>query len=145
MKKVLIASDHAGYRLKQHLISQLGSTVDGIQIIDLGPKDETSVDYPSYSRKLCEEVLAGRGDCGILVCGTGQGMAMQANRFKGIRAALCWDIPSAHYSRDHNDSNVLCLGGRLIPDGYAVEIAKEWLKTPFSGGRHLGRIKMFDC
>lgn len=143
MKKILIASDHAGFKLKQFLIAQLNPFED-IRWIDLGPSDEKSVDYPDYARKLCEAFLKKEGDGGILICGSGQGMAMQANRYKGIRAALCWDIPSAKYSRQHNDANVLCIGGRLIPQGYAVEIAKTWLQTPFENGRHAQRIAKFD-
>jgi ribose 5-phosphate isomerase B len=143
--KVLIASDHAGFDLKKYMIQELSAVVRDLELIDLGPDTSTkSVDYPDYSRKLCEALTAGKGEYGILICGSGQGMAMQANRFKGIRAALCWDLPSAKFSRLHNDANVLCLGGRLIPFGYAIEIAKLWLETTFEGGRHLARIKKFD-
>ncbi len=141
--KLLIASDHAGFKLKEFLISQLPVAQD-VSLLDLGPSDEARVDYPDFSKKLCEALLSRKGDLGILICGSGQGMAMQANRFKGIRAALCWDLPSAQFSREHNDANVLCLGGRLIPDGYALEIARLWLKTPFAKGRHEERIKKFD-
>jgi len=142
--KILIASDHAGFSLKQHLIKELPAITEGLEFIDLGTHDEKSVDYPDFSKKLAQEFLSKKGDFGILICGSGQGMAMGANRFKHIRAALCWDIPSSQLSRRHNDANVLCLGSRLIPFGYAVEIAKVWLSTPFEGGRHQGRVSKLD-
>src|SRR4051812_32993090 len=106
--KILIASDHAGFKLKSYIISQLEILSDRFQFIDLGPSDEQSVDYPDYATKLCRALLEGKADLGILICGSGQGMAMRANRFKGIRAALCWDLPSAQLSRQHNNANVLC-------------------------------------
>lgn len=141
MKKILIASDHGGLELKQELIKNFSKD---FEFIDLGVKDRTSVDYPDFAKLLCEKLLSNQGEMGILVCGSGQGMAMQANRFKGIRAALCWDLPSAILSREHNNANVLCLGGRLIPFGYAVEIARTWLNTKFLGDRHTKRVEKLD-
>lgn len=144
MKKILIASDHAGFPLKEQLKRELTVLDQSIEFIDLGTTDEKSVDYPDFSKKLAKAFLDGKGEAGILICGSGQGMAMGANRFKSIRAALCWDLPSAQLSRRHNDANILCLGSRLLPFGYAVEIAKVWLQTPFEGGRHQSRLDKLD-
>ena len=141
-EKILIASDHAGLPLKKHLIAELSR--EGVEFIDLGPEDEKSVDYPDFAKKLCEALLSKKATRGILMCGSGQGMAITANRFKGIRAALCWDLPSSELARKHNDANVLCLGARLIPFGYAAEIAKKFLSTPFEGGRHQNRVRSID-
>lgn len=141
MKKVFLASDHAGLHLKNYLKSQLGIKNE---IIDLGPIDDSRVDYPDFAIVLSEKVLKNSGSVGILICGSGQGMAMTANKFRGIRAALCWDEPSASLSRQHNDSNVLCIGGRLIPDGLALLISEKWLASEFEGGRHAGRVEKMD-
>ncbi|MDZ4676629.1 MAG: ribose 5-phosphate isomerase B [Oligoflexia bacterium] len=143
MTKVLIAADHGGISLKKQLISELSHL--NFEFIDLGTHDEKSVDYPDYAKKLCQEVINKKADYGILICGSGQGMAMSANRHKNIRAALCWDIPSAKLSREHNNANVLCLGARLIPFGLAIEIARTWLSTPFAGGRHKLRTEKMEC
>jgi ribose 5-phosphate isomerase B len=143
MPKVLIASDHAGLPLKKHLITDLGP--EGVEWIDLGAHDETSVDYPDYAKKLSEELLKHKADFGVLVCGSGQGMAMTANKFKGIRAAMAWDLPSAKLSREHNNANILCMGARLIPFGLASEITRTWLSTSFAGGRHEKRTNKIDC
>ena len=143
--KILIASDHGGLSLKNYLLKEAVSLGTDVEFIDLGAHDENSVDYPDYAKKLSQELLNKKADKGILVCGSGQGMAIQANRFKGIRAALCWDVPSAKLSREHNNSNVLCLGNRLIPHGLATEIVKVWLQTPFAGGRHEKRTEKLDC
>lgn len=141
MKKIFIASDHGGFKLKSFLVQQLGVHHE---LIDLGPKDDKSVDYPDYAKILSENVLKNSGSQGILLCGSGQGMAITANKFKGIRAALCWDEVSAKLSREHNNTNVLCLGGRLIPDGLALLICEKWLTTEFAGGRHQNRVSKMD-
>ncbi|MCC6276672.1 MAG: ribose 5-phosphate isomerase B [Oligoflexia bacterium] len=143
MTKVLIASDHAGLVLKEFLKSQ--AALLNIEFVDLGTHADTSVDYPDFATLLCKELLGGKASLGVLVCGSGQGMAMRANRFKGIRAALAWDETVARLSREHNNSNVLCLGSRLIPNGLAVNILKSWLNTSFAGGRHQGRVEKLDC
>lgn len=140
--RVLIASDHAGFELKEYLIKNLKSL--NIEFLDQGTHNEESVDYPDYAKKLCKALLSGDAPRGILICGTGQGMAIQANRFKGIRAALCWSVGVAKLSREHNDSNVLCLAGRVLDRELALEIAKTWLTTEFLGGRHLRRTEKFD-
>ncbi len=137
--KICIASDHGGYALKQAIIAHLKS--EGIVLEDLGCKSETSVDYPDYAALVAKEVSDGMANMGILVCGTGIGMAITANKFKGVRAAAISDLYSAKMSREHNDLNVLCLGGRVIDPGLAIEIVKIFLNTPFAGDRHLARIQ----
>jgi ribose 5-phosphate isomerase B len=139
---VALASDHAGFQLKEIVKEHLSGR--GVNTLDLGTDSMQSVDYPDYARKVCEGVLAGDAGKGILICGTGLGMAMMANRFKGIRAALCHDHFTAKAARSHNDSNVLVLGGRILGTDLAVEIVDTWLDTPFEGGRHERRTKKFD-
>ena len=112
--------------------------------LDLGTDSTGSVDYPDYARKVCEAVLAGDADKGVLICGTGLGMSMMANRYKGIRGALCHDHFTARAARSHNDSNVLILGGRILGTDLTKEIVDTWLDTPFEGGRHERRTKKFD-
>lgn len=140
--KVALASDHAGFGLKEiikeHLLGR------GVTPVDLGTDSVQSVDYPDYARKVCEAVLSGSSDRGILICGTGLGMSMMANRYKGIRGALCHDHFTARAARSHNDSNVLILGGRILGMDLAREIVDTWLDTPFEGERHLKRINKFD-
>ena len=130
---IAIASDHGGYTLKQTLIDHL--TAQGIQVEDLGCHGE-AVDYPDYAEKLCRGVVAGTYERGILVCGTGIGMSIAANKIPGIRAALCADCYSAEMSRQHNDANVLCLGGRTLGPELAKRIADTYLSTGFSGVEH---------
>jgi ribose 5-phosphate isomerase B len=141
--KIVIGSDHAAYRLKeivkQRLISQ------GFEVTDLGAFGEASVDYPSIGGALAGRVSQGEFPRGILMCGTGLGMSMVANRFARVRAALCNDLFSALMSRRHNDANILVMGGRVVGDVLALEIVKTWLETPFEGGRHQNRLSMFDC
>ena len=132
-----IAADHAGYALKQTLIDHL--TARGIPFEDLGCYEEKSVDYPEYAEKLGRAVAAGTYEKGILVCGTGIGMSIAANKIPGVRAALCADCYSAEMTRLHNDSNVLCLGGRTVGSELAKKIADIWLGTDFSGIEHHAR------
>ncbi len=139
---VVIASDHAAFQLKEKI--KLFLIENGIAVEDAGVHDEGSVDYPDYGIKVASLVSAGKFDRGILLCGTGIGMSMVANRFSNVRAALCNDVLSAIMSRRHNDSNVLVMGGRLIGDVLAIEILKAWLETPFEGGRHQKRIDKFN-
>lgn len=140
--KIAIGSDHAGFELKSHIAAFLAKI--GIETEDLGPLDESSVDYPDYAKKVCESVLSGKCERGILVCGSGVGMSIAANRFKGIRAVLCTSLYLAEYSRLHNDSNVLCLPGRLMEKEAAENIVEKWLDTAFEGGRHERRVKKLD-
>ena len=137
---IAIASDHAGYALKQLIIDHL--TEQNIPVDDLGCGGEP-VDYPLYAEKLCRAVAAGQYERGILVCGTGIGMSIAANKIPGIRAALCGDCFSAEMSRQHNDANVLCLGGRVVGSGLAKRIVDTYLNTGFSHGEsHTRRIAM---
>jgi len=140
--KLLIASDHGGFALKEDLIQTLASTCESIT--DLGVHENTSVNYPDFAHILCNNVLKEEHALGILVCGTGIGMSMAANRHKGIRAALCTDPYMARMARAHNDANVLCLGGRVIGLALAEEIAKTFLKSTFEGGRHAARVEKID-
>lgn len=140
--KVALASDHAGFGLKEIIKEHLSGR--GVTPVDLGTDSPRSVDYPDYARKVCEAVLSGSADKGILICGTGLGMSMMANRYKGIRGALCHDHFTALAARGHNDSNVLILGGRILGTDLAKEVVDTWLDTPFEGDKHLRRINKFD-
>lgn len=140
--KIAIASDHGGFELKDYLVHYIRE--GGGEIEDLGTFGTESVDYPDYAKKVCEKILNNEADCGVLVCGSGLGMSMAANRYKGIRAAVVSEPLSAELSRRHNNSNVLCLGGRLIGKEMAKEILKVFLHTSFEGGRHERRINKLD-
>lgn len=139
--KVAIGCDHGGIDLKRLVVRQLNH--EQIEVLDMGCDSHDSVDYPVFARAVCAAVLNGEADLGILLCGTGIGMSMAANRIKGIRAALCHELFTARMSREHNDANVLCLGARVVGPGLALEMVKTWLHTEFGGGRHLRRIEMF--
>ncbi len=139
---IIIGSDHAAFPLKEKLkgfISDLG-----IQVKDAGTFSEDSVNYADYGKKVAGSISQKEFARGILLCGTGLGMSITANRFKGVRAALCSDIFSARMSRLHNDANILVLGGRIVGDILAFEIVRTWLETPFEGGRHQDRISSID-
>lgn len=138
MASLAIASDHAGVQLKAELVTELAKW--GHTVTDLGPADTTSVDYPDFATKVTDAVVAKRVDLGILVCGTGMGMAITANKVHGIRAALCRTEFEARMSRQHNDANVLCLGQRVTGGGLALEIARAFLAASFEGGRHATRV-----
>jgi ribose 5-phosphate isomerase B len=140
--KVIIGCDHAGFSLKTQvkaLLKNLGHAVE-----DAGCHSEDSVDYPVYGKAVATGVAKGKFAKGILICGSGLGMSMVANRFPGVRAALCNDLYSALLSRQHNDANLLVMGGRLIGSDLAEEIVRTWLTTEFEGGRHEGRIAQLD-
>jgi len=139
IKRVLLASDHAGFVLKQKISKYLASK--GIKILDLGTKNNNSVDYPDFAHLLAKKMKPKDNNIGILVCGSGIGMSMVANRHRNIRAALCHDTKSAKLSRMHNNANVITLGSRLIKNDVALKCVNIFLKTPFEGGRHLRRIK----
>ena len=139
MKKIFIASDHGGFKLKKFIKSFLDKD---FVIKDLGPKqNKKSVDYPDFAHKLCKQVSKNKNNIGILVCGSGVGMSIAANKNKGIRAALCYSVENAKLSRLHNDANVITLGERLIKKNIALKCVKAFLKTNFEGGRHIKRIK----
>lgn len=135
---ILIASDHAGFALKQHLAAFLASL--GHEVRDLGVESERSVDYPDFAHRLAAAISAGEADNGILICGTGLGMSMTANRHPGIRAAVCHDAYTAEMARRHNDANVLCMGGRVTGPAIAEQMVAIFLATPFEGGRHRRRV-----
>ena len=140
--KVAIASDHGGFELKGgigELLAELGH-----EVVDCGCDSTASVDYPDFADVVCEKVASGECDRGILICGTGIGMSMAANRHRKIRAALCHEIFTARMSREHNDANVLCLGARVTGPGLAAEMVREWMATDFAAGRHLTRISRFS-
>ncbi len=138
MKKIFIASDHAGYKLKNSIIIRLSKKQ---KIIDLGPNSKDTVDYPDYAKKLSKKVASISGSFGILVCGSGMGMAIAANKTKNIRAALCYSKKNTKLSRLHNNANIITLGERLINKNKAINLIKTFLSTKFEGGRHLRRVK----
>ncbi|MEZ0344213.1 MAG: ribose 5-phosphate isomerase B [Caldimicrobium sp.] len=140
--KIVIAADHAGYFLKEKIKDFL--IKEGHEVLDVGTNSAVSVDYPEYGYKAVEKILKGEAERGILVCGTGIGMSIVANRFPGIRAALCHEPFSAKMARLHNNANVLVLGGRLIGDGMAIEIVKTFLSMEFEGGRHERRLNLIE-
>lgn len=140
--KVAIGSDHGGFSLKEVILPLLKEL--GHEIQDVGCYDQGSVDYPGFADRVCEKISNAEADMGILICGTGIGMSMAANKHKGIRAALCSEQYTACMSREHNDANVLCMGERVTGPGVAEEIVRTWLSTPFGGGRHQRRIELFS-
>ena len=140
MKKIFIASDHAGYNLKEKVISKFLKVQ---KITDLGPNTKNSVDYPDFAKKLSKKVASNKGSFGILICGSGMGMSISANKTKNIRAALCYSIKNTKLSRLHNNANIITLGERLIDKNKAFSLIKIFLSTKFEGGRHLRRIKKF--
>jgi ribose 5-phosphate isomerase B len=140
--KIIIGSDHAGYHMKEKVIIHLRER--GVEVEDAGTYNEESVDYTDYGKAVAAKVSDASFDRGILICGTGLGMSMVANRFRGVRAALANDLFSAIMSRRHNDSNILVMGGRLIGDALAMEIVDTWIETLFEGGRHQRRLEKMD-
>jgi ribose 5-phosphate isomerase B len=138
MVKVGIGSDHGGFELKEYIKEYLEK--EGIEYIDYGTNSLDSVDYPDYGRKVSEGVISGEVDKGIAICGTGIGISIACNKVKGIRCALCSDTYSARMSVEHNNANILALGGRVIGKDLAIEIVSTWLNAQFQGGRHERRI-----
>lgn len=140
--KIALASDHGGFELKEivkkHLLER------NIEVIDLGTNSTESVDYPVYGTLCGETVVAGKADAGIVVCGTGIGISIAANKVKGVRCGLCTSVEMAHLTKQHNNANVLALGGRTTEPKLALEIVDEWLDTEFEGGRHQRRVDMLD-
>lgn len=137
--KIALASDHAGFALKEHVREYLLGR--GYEVEDLGPDSPDSVDYPDFAEKVATRLAAGQARFGVLVCGTGLGMAMSAGKLPGIRAATCNDTISARLAREHNDANVLTMGSRLIDPATAQKVLNTWLSTPFAGGRHQRRVE----
>ena len=136
--KIAIAADHGGFELKDSMVEYIKSL--GNEVLDLGTNSADSVDYPDYAKKVCEEIQKGNSDLGILICGTGIGMSLAANKFEGIRAACVSDVYSAKMSRNHNNANVLCIGARVIGDEVAKLIIKTFLENEFEAGRHQRRV-----
>ncbi len=140
--KVIVGSDHGGFNLKNAIVSELKEK--GVDITDFGPESDDSVDYPDFAKPLAEKVAAGEYDKGILICGTGIGMSISANKVNGIRCALVHDTFSARATREHNDSNILAMGERVIGKGLASDIVDIWLNTEFEGGRHEKRVRKIE-
>jgi ribose 5-phosphate isomerase B len=138
-----LACDHAGFELKEELKAFLKSL--SVKAIDMGTFNEDSVDYPDFGILVAEKVSRGELEKGILICGTGIGMSIVANKFSGIRAAVANDLYSSRCSREHNDANILIVGGRIVGKGLAKEIVKVWLETPFAGGKHKRRIEKIEA
>ena len=136
--KIAIAADHGGFELKDSMVEYIISL--GNEVMDLGTNSADSVDYPDYAKKVCEEIQQENSDLGILICGTGIGMSLAANKFEGIRAACVSDVYSAKMSRNHNNANVLCIGARVIGDEVAKLIIKTFLENEFEAGRHQRRV-----
>lgn len=136
--RIALGADHAGYHIKERVKGYLLEA--GYEVLDFGTGSEESVDYPDYARQVAESVASKENDAGILVCGTGVGMAMTANKVSGIRAAAVVDAYTARMSREHNDANVLALGARILDEARALEIVRTWLEASFTGGRHQRRI-----
>ncbi|MCJ7756390.1 MAG: ribose 5-phosphate isomerase B [Thermoanaerobaculales bacterium] len=139
---IAIASDHAGVELKRALCGVI--LASGREVRDLGPADTTSVDYPDFAHRVADAVLSGEAAVGVLICGTGIGMSLSANRHPGVRAALCHDAFTAEMARRHNDANVLCVGARVTGLGVAEQIVRIFLDTPFAGGRHQRRVERIE-
>ena len=136
---IAVGSDHAGFKLKTRIKSLLNEL--GFLVLDLGTQDEISVDYPDYAKKVAKNIISKKSDLGILICGSGTGMAMSANKFKKIRAAVCYNKASTRLSRQHNNANIMALGARLTKKTDAIKLVNVFLNTKFEGGRHLRRVK----
>ena len=140
--KIATASDHGGFALKEEVKKHLMER--GIEVLDLGTHSEESVDYPVYGKACGEAVASGKADLGIVVCGTGIGISIAANKVKGIRCGLCTSVEMARLTKQHNNANILALGGRTTETGLAMEIVDTWLDTEFEGGRHQRRVGLLD-
>ena len=139
MKKIVIGSDHAGFEEKEKIKRQLEML--GFEYEDVGTNSKESVDYPIYAGKVAEKVSNGEAERGILVCGSGNGMQIAANKFRGVRAALAWNEETARLARQHNDANVLSVPARMISDEEVEKVVESWLNTNFEGGRHARRVE----
>ena len=140
--KIAVASDHGGFKLKEEVKAHLLER--GLEVLDLGTNSEDSVDYPAYGKACGEAVVSGQADVGIVVCGTGIGISIAANKVKGVRCGLCTSVEMATLTKQHNNANVLALGGRTTETGLAMQIVDAWLDTEFEGGRHQRRVDMLD-
>ncbi len=142
VKKLVFGCDSAGYALKNTLIEHFKA--EGYDVEDVGAYSDASCHYPEFASKVCEGVLACEGALGILICGTGIGMSMAANKYNGIRAAVCSDTYSSRLTRNHNDANVLCMGARVIGECLAIDVAESFVGAEFEGGRHAIRVGMIN-
>lgn len=142
MLKIAVAGDHGGFELKEKVKEHL--LTRGFEVEDLGTYSEDSVDYPAYGKACGEAVASGQADLGVVVCGTGIGISIAANKVKGIRCGLCTSVEMAHLTKQHNNANILALGGRTTEPELAVKIVDEWLDTEFEGGRHQRRVDMLN-
>ena len=142
MLKIAVASDHGGFALKEKVKEHLVQR--GFEVDDLGTHSEESVDYPVYGKACGEAVASGKADLGVVVCGTGIGISIAANKVKGIRCGLCTSVEMAHLTKQHNNANILALGGRTTEPELALKIGDEWLDTECEGGRHQRRVDMLD-
>ena len=140
--KIAVASDHGGFKLKEEVKAHMLER--GLEVLDLGTNSEDSVDYPAYGKACGEAVVGGQADVGIVVCGTGIGISIAANKVKGVRCGLCTSVEMATLTKQHNNANVLALGGRTTETGLAMQIVDAWLDTEFEGGRHQRRVDMLD-
>lgn len=141
--KIAIGSDHAGFERKQNVLEFLKD--ERIEYKDFGAYSEASVDYPDFAHPVASAVEAGEYNLGILICGSGQGVCMVANKHQGIRAALCWDPEIAMLSRQHNNANIICIPGRFVDSGTAIEMVRAFIDTDFEGGRHENRVNKISC
>lgn len=142
IETIVVGSDHAGFLLKEKVCSYLADK--GYNVINVGTYSPDSCDYPVFAGKVCHSILEGKAELGILICGTGVGMSMAANKYKGIRAACCSDTFSARLTRVHNNANVLCFGERVVGEGLALELIDAFINAEFEGGKHMRRISMFE-
>ena len=140
--KIAIGSDHAGFRYKEKIKQLLDDL--GHEVTDFGTYSEEPVDYPLFIRPAAKAVADGQAERGVVLGGSGNGEAMAANRFKGVRCAVCWNVVTARLARQHNDANMISIGQRMLSEEQALEIVRVWLETEFEGGRHLRRIQMLD-
>jgi len=142
-KKLAIGSDHAGFEAKERALSELISL--GFEVVDKGTSGLESVDYPDFAAAVARAVVAGEVERGILICGSGIGISIAANKVRGARAALCWNEETARLAREHNDANILCFGGRFISTEQAVEMIRLFVETDFAGGRHQVRVEKLSA
>lgn len=143
MKKITIGSDHAGYHLKLQIIDHLREK--GFEVIDVGTDSTASCDYPEFAHRVCKNIQNGVTELGILICGTGIGMSMAANKHRGIRAAACSDTFSARLTRQHNNANILCFGERVVGYGLACDLVDNFIETDFEGGKHARRVDLITA
>ena len=142
-KKIYLGSDHAGFKAKSQLVEKLKKEFPDLEFEDLGNHSEESADYPVFAKMVAKKVAEQKAR-GILMCGSGIGMSIAANKVAGVRAFVSWDVTSARLSRQHNDTNVLCMGARLLGAEVLMDIARTWLVTDFAGGRHAGRVNQIE-